>query len=308
MYDRMKYHQDTVLAYGLPIERAANHAIQFLRWMAENELLSELLKQECNEQLEQFSNGENTLFEVFEWFDYSLSEDMFSQKGKEFASVYYGEHERQYIHDYQLLCQNQLPTMYHVILNDEIYNRVKSRIDDRYQEWSLRRKIAYNETSLSPNIVNYLKKFNSVQARRLLETLHLFATKKSFTFPNIDKGVILYKLDGAENHKEIVTLFSPKIYSDRFEMKVQVGIYLHDVEKIMRIGQIPRREFDITIGGMLRKISGQNISNHISVNANMSDDEITHMINDFLSTIEDSITNLYSYNHINAVTIQVSNL
>ena len=40
VYDKAKYHDDTIEELGLPEEHASNHAVFFLRWLIDHSLVS----------------------------------------------------------------------------------------------------------------------------------------------------------------------------------------------------------------------------------------------------------------------------
>lgn len=135
VYDKAKYHYESVEQFGLPEEHAANHTVVFLRWLIENELMNEFFMQESGNTIEKFRAGEAGIHEVYEWWDCCLVDDMLSEEGNKFAIHYFDFEEGQYIHDYIELLQGDLPSEFHIKYNETNYRRMKRVIDSRYEEW-----------------------------------------------------------------------------------------------------------------------------------------------------------------------------
>ena len=135
VYDKGKYHDETVDRYGLSEEHAANHTVVFLRWLIERDLMSESFRSEGGDGLEALRAGRTTIHEIYNWWDRCLVDDMLSDEGNAFAMHYFDFERGQYIHDYIRTLQRRLPSEFHVEYSEKNYQAMKAVIDRRFDEW-----------------------------------------------------------------------------------------------------------------------------------------------------------------------------
>ena len=140
VYDKGKYHDESVDEYGLPEEHASNHTVFFLRWLIERELMSDMFMSEAAEILERFRSGQASIHEVYDWWDRCLIDDMLSEQGNAFAMKYFDFDHGKYIHDYKATLQGGLPSEFHIEYSEENYQLMKALIDQRYEDWQKPRK------------------------------------------------------------------------------------------------------------------------------------------------------------------------
>ncbi len=134
-YDKGKYHDPSIEELGLPEEHAVNHTISFVRWLIEGAMLSDWWMKEVGEDIGKYRAGELSLHELYESWDRCLISDMLSKEGNAFASAYFDFEKGQYIHDYIALLQGDLPTELHVKYSEDVYQKLKPVIDERYKSW-----------------------------------------------------------------------------------------------------------------------------------------------------------------------------
>ena len=140
VYDKAKYHYETIEQYGLSEEHAANHTVVFLRWLIEHDLMARFFVKESAVILETFLAGEAGIHEVYEWWDCCLIDEMLSNDGNSFAMYYFDFDKGKYIQDYTDTLQERLPSEFHVEYTEENYQRMKEVIDTRYKDWKSQRK------------------------------------------------------------------------------------------------------------------------------------------------------------------------
>src|SRR5262245_45121697 len=140
VHDKAEYHLESVEDSGLPEKQASNHTVFFLRWLIENDLMSEFFMEEWRSVLRKFRAGNATIHQVHEWGDCCLIDDMLSAEGNKFAMHYFDFDGGEYIYDYIDLLQGSLPTEFHIKYNEANYKRMKKVIDGRYQEWKTPKK------------------------------------------------------------------------------------------------------------------------------------------------------------------------
>ncbi len=139
IYDKAKYHNDTIEQYGLSEEHTANHTVVFLRWLIENDLMSDFFCREGEAILHSFRAGQATIHEVYEWRDCCLVDDMLSNQGNAFAMRYFDFNRGRYLQDYITTLKGNLPSELHIDYNEDNYQRMRVIIDRRYDEWRKRK-------------------------------------------------------------------------------------------------------------------------------------------------------------------------
>ena len=140
VYDKAKYHFETVAEYGLSEEHAANHTVVSLRWLIEHDLMDESFVKESADVLQRFRGGGASIHAVYEWWDCCLVDDMLSDEGNRFAIHYFDFDRGKYLQDYVETLQGELPSEFHVDYNEENYQRMSQVIDRRYREWKTAKK------------------------------------------------------------------------------------------------------------------------------------------------------------------------
>jgi len=133
VYDKTKYHLETTEEYGLPESHASHHTLYFLRWLIENDMMSDDFTSEA-QPLDEYRKGKRTLLSLYEWWDCCLVDDMLSDEGNAFAQYYFDFENGKYIHDYIGLLQGNLISEFHIEFTDEKYARLKPIIDKRHQQ------------------------------------------------------------------------------------------------------------------------------------------------------------------------------
>lgn len=135
VYDKAKYHSETVHKYGLPEEHDSNHTVVFLRWLVEHQMMSNFFGETGNDILRKFQAGEITIHDLYQWWDGCLVDDMLSEEGNAFAMHYFDFQSGQYIPDYIVTLQGRLPSEFHVEYSEDNYQKMREVIDRRYDEW-----------------------------------------------------------------------------------------------------------------------------------------------------------------------------
>src|SRR5688572_15876770 len=100
VYDKAKYHYETIEEFGLSEEHADNHTVVFLRWLIEHDLISKAFVENSGDMLEKFRAGKASIHELYEWWDCCLIEDMLSEEGNKFAMHYFDFDKGMFLQDY----------------------------------------------------------------------------------------------------------------------------------------------------------------------------------------------------------------
>jgi hypothetical protein len=140
VYDKAKYHLETVEGYGLPAAHAVNHAVYFLRWLMDRELTSASFSDDGSAVLTKYRRGRASLHEVYAWWDGCLAEDMLSDTGNAFARIYFDLSDGGYMADYRKTLQGKRASEYHITYTDAGYRKLAKVIDRRFASWRRRSK------------------------------------------------------------------------------------------------------------------------------------------------------------------------
>jgi len=139
VYDKGKYHDETVMENNLPEERASVHTAFFLGWLIENDLCSNEFNSESSDLIEKYKSQAKTAVDVYEWWDRCLIDDMLSEEGNAFAAEYFDFENGKYLSDYSELLVKNLPSEFHVPYTWENQRIVGQRISQRYLRWKNRK-------------------------------------------------------------------------------------------------------------------------------------------------------------------------
>jgi hypothetical protein len=135
VYDKAKYHDETIEEFGLPEEHAANHTVFFLRWLIERRLMSALFETDGADIVRAFRAGDASIHAVYDWWDRCLIDDMLSDEGNSFAQSYFDFERGDYLKDYARTLQRDLPSEFHVPFTEQNYQTIRAVIEQRYVDW-----------------------------------------------------------------------------------------------------------------------------------------------------------------------------
>ena len=97
VYDKAKYHDDTVAEFGLTHKHSAIHILFFLGWLMDNDLMSDDFVSEWSKFIHKYKSRSSSPLEVFDCWDRCLTADMLNDKAKRFAQEYFVYNIQQYI-------------------------------------------------------------------------------------------------------------------------------------------------------------------------------------------------------------------
>lgn len=135
VYDKAKYHDETIQNLGLPDEHAYNHTTFFMSWLVKNNLMSEEFENEKNNPVKKYRLGEITINKLYEWWDCCLISDMLNAEGNAFAQAYFDFEKGMYLKDHSKYLQKNLPSEFHVPYITDNEATIHAVIEKRYKEW-----------------------------------------------------------------------------------------------------------------------------------------------------------------------------
>lgn len=148
-YDDASWHYEGGFPASLPNENGATHIGMFLAWCIENDLISDWLREEAEEEIQQVKEGKLSGADfLISVCDEKLLDEDLSEIGNVFAQDYYeddtdfGEKFASYTDDYiNTLDREELESFYQIENTPENYQLLKKVIDKRFQDWKKYKKM-----------------------------------------------------------------------------------------------------------------------------------------------------------------------
>jgi len=133
MIHNARKHVDSVVAEGLPADRAYGRAGFCLGWAVENGLHNDE-ELAGSEWLDRFLDRELTAPALLAAFDGMIDEETLDGTGYAFAEEYVGWQAGQYFSE--LVRLFAVPTVWHIEDTWSNFDRVRELVDARYAEWA----------------------------------------------------------------------------------------------------------------------------------------------------------------------------
>jgi hypothetical protein len=140
VYDKAKYHYEAIEKFGLSEDHASNHIAPMLRWLVENDMMSEFFVTDCADELARFRAGELSIHELYGRWGHCIISDMLSEKGNAFAMHYFDFEQGAYLKDYRATLLGSLPSELHIEYSEENYAKLKPLMDAAFARWSEAKK------------------------------------------------------------------------------------------------------------------------------------------------------------------------
>ena len=136
VYDKAKYHHDTIIQNKMKIVQSEVHTAFYLGWIVEHDLISNFMREEANWFIEDKKQIEKNAIKIYEWFDCVFLDEMLNEEGNSFTMFYFDFEKGQYIHDY-MKCFNVSggADFFGVKYNKKNYEAINKIISERYEEW-----------------------------------------------------------------------------------------------------------------------------------------------------------------------------
>ncbi|PQJ18321.1 DUF7832 domain-containing protein [Nonlabens tegetincola] len=137
-YDDTSWHYDGDFPQHLSKKNAATHIGMFLKWIIENDFISEYYKIKYDEEIALVNQNKITGAQfLIQYCDEKLTADEINNYIKPFVDFYY---EEKYLEDYCIHLANAIDkddSIYTVKDTTKNYNTIKKAVSDRYQQWQL---------------------------------------------------------------------------------------------------------------------------------------------------------------------------
>ena len=137
VYDKAKYHWESVNEEGLPDGQEFVHTGFYLGWLIENDLLdSEFVEEFLETEIKEFQKRKITGPKIYELCDGALVDDMLTDEGNEFSQYYFDFEKGSFVSDYMKVFNvSGGKDFYGVKDSWGNYDKIKVCFDSAYSDW-----------------------------------------------------------------------------------------------------------------------------------------------------------------------------
>ncbi len=137
VFDKAKYHFDSIYEANLKKEQAYIHTGLFFAWIIKNDLYSEFLLKESPKEIERTKNEKTPPSGMYMNWDGVLTGDLLNQIGYNFSIDYFDFTNGEYATDYaETLCTDD-PDIFRVKNSWENYHKIAKIIDEKFKKWNV---------------------------------------------------------------------------------------------------------------------------------------------------------------------------
>ena len=133
IYDHAQRHLGAGFPESLPMEQAYVHIGMYLGWIIDSGFYSEYFGEEASTEIFRFKRKEMSCTILSEVWNGYLASEFLDSTGNNFSLYYYTC--GLYRLDYEDILGRDLQTIYHVDDTWPNYEKLRTRINERYREW-----------------------------------------------------------------------------------------------------------------------------------------------------------------------------
>lgn len=132
VFDKAKYHIQTMLEEGLSEEQAYVHIGLYFAWLINNDLTSEYFIEESTAEIKAHKSREISPCQIFKNWDGVLIGELLNKTGYNFSISYYDD---KYLSDYQKGLRIKDDDLFKVEDNWENYDKLAKILDKAFKKW-----------------------------------------------------------------------------------------------------------------------------------------------------------------------------
>lgn len=137
VYDKAKYHAESVIEAGFEEGQEFVHTGMYLGWLIDHDLLDPAFAAEWAEDVEAFRQRRLSGPKLFQRWDGALVDDMLSDRGNAFSTFYFEFEKGSFVADYQRTFGVSGGNDFFGVTDSwENYTKIKVLIDQAYERWS----------------------------------------------------------------------------------------------------------------------------------------------------------------------------
>jgi hypothetical protein len=137
VFDKAKYHIESVVSDKLPDSQAFVHTAFFIVWCVEKELINDQFRQQFKNQIEKIKSKQVSPTKLYQDMDGVFIGGILTLEGYNFALKYFDFSNGQYLRDYEKLnfLTRKNKSIYGVEDTWLNYEIVRELLDKKYSKW-----------------------------------------------------------------------------------------------------------------------------------------------------------------------------
>jgi hypothetical protein len=136
VFDKAKFHDNSIRQLGLDEVQAYVHTGLFFAWLVDNGLMSDFFIKETGSEVEKLKARKISPATIYRNWDGVLLGEMLSEKGFNFALSYFDFDKGTYMVDYEKVFNVTGDKVFTVKDTWDNYEKIKPVIDVVYKKWS----------------------------------------------------------------------------------------------------------------------------------------------------------------------------
>lgn len=136
VFDKAKYHDNSVEQLGLDEEQSFVHTGLFFAWLVNNGLMSDFFVDETGNEIEKLKERKISPSTIYMNWDGVLLGEMLNDTGFNFALSYFDFDKGTYMADYEKVFNVTGDQVFTVKDTWENYDKIKTTINAAFEKWS----------------------------------------------------------------------------------------------------------------------------------------------------------------------------
>jgi hypothetical protein len=136
VFDKAKYHDNSVEQLGLSEQQSFVHTGLFFAWLVNNGLMSDFFIEETGGEIEKLKTRKISPSALYMHWDGALIGELLNDNGFNFAMSYFDFDKGTYMEDYEKTFNVTGDQVFTVKDTWDNYDKIKPMIDVAYKKWS----------------------------------------------------------------------------------------------------------------------------------------------------------------------------
>lgn len=136
VFDKAKFHDNSIQQLGLDEEQSFVHTGLFFAWLVNNELVSDFFVEEAGNEIKKLKARKISPSKIYMNWDGVLLGEMLNDKGFNFALSYFDFEKGNYIADYENVFNVTGDQVFTVKDTWDNYDKIRPVIDEAFKKWS----------------------------------------------------------------------------------------------------------------------------------------------------------------------------
>ena len=136
VFDKAKFHDNSIEQLGLDEEQSFVHTGLFFAWLVNSGLMSDFFVEETGNEIEKLKSRKISPSTIYMNWDGVLLGEMLNDKGFNFALSYFDFDKGTYMADYEKVFNVTGGQVFTIKDTWDNYDKIRPLIDEAYKKWS----------------------------------------------------------------------------------------------------------------------------------------------------------------------------